>query len=80
LGSIPKVVLVREYKGLQLKRVLPIAVKALFLGIDAENSSGNRDFKGEHVVSPESLLPFALYSRSTKFYIEPTQIPLSVTD
>jgi len=40
------------------KRVLTIAVKALFLGLDSGNSGGNRVFKGKHVVSPESLFTF----------------------
>jgi len=51
----------------QVKRVLPIAVKALFLGLILGDGSGNRSFKGEHVVSPESLLPFTFLLLSIKY-------------
>jgi len=46
-------------KELQVKRVLTIAVKVPITRVGLRNNCGNRDIKGEHVVSPESLLPFA---------------------
>jgi len=57
--------LMRSNEELQAKRVLPIAVKALFLGMDTWNGSRNRDFKCEHVVSLESLCPSALVTHAT---------------